>query len=192
MPKFTVCLTQDVTRSTVVPVEAPSEAEAYDAALAAYHADECDPFEIDDGNAWPEPDVSWVESGVGDTGASSTPSGAATEKVETIASLMARYDAEGGDEDDAAPIHDEIANAKPFGIDVRNSSDGWHLPGQIEANEYRIVLDAGDPEIAIRGSLVMQEPDTVQLFEGESAVELSEASERALLKFARMFSYDYQ
>ena len=188
MGTFLVCLTQDVTQSTVLAITAASEAEAGEAALKAYETGDYEPFTVDDGNAWPSPDVSWVE----EREAPASPSSEAEAKVEAIASLMARYDAEGGDKDDAAPIHDEMANAKPFGIDVRNSSDGWHLPGQIEANEYRIVLDAGEPEIAIRGSLVMQEPDTAQLFEGESAVALSEASERALLKFVRMFSYDYQ
>ena len=58
---FTVCLTQNVTRSTVVHVDAKSAHEAEEKAVKAWKADKCQPLEIDDGNIWRDPHASWIE-----------------------------------------------------------------------------------------------------------------------------------
>lgn len=64
MKRYKVCLTQDVTQSMVLNVEAASEGEAMDKAVALYKSGEFMEqgvkFEVDD-NAYEEPYVSWAE-----------------------------------------------------------------------------------------------------------------------------------
>ena len=56
MPKFTVCLSQDVVVYATIEVEAEDASEAEEIALGSVQEDD---FEI--GDFFPDPEISWVE-----------------------------------------------------------------------------------------------------------------------------------
>jgi hypothetical protein len=116
-----------------------------------------------------------------------------------IFELLGEYmpDGKTASEDGRARLHDEEAAREaiyndPLSVEVRS---GWNSPGELQAEEYMILLCTGGPACRIRGELNdYNEPETAAIeyqdwFTPWEGLELDDDEKKYLLTYAEQFYF---